>query len=86
MHERDVAFIGQDHINDVTPTCFSQNVALPIHRLTLVAMGAAIFDNLDLERVAETAKRLNRYEFLFMTAPLRIDKGMGSPVNPIAMF
>jgi len=86
MHERDVAFIANDHINDVTPTCFSQTVALPIHRLTLVAMGASIFDNLDLERVTETAKRLNRYEFLFMTAPLRIDKGMGSPVNPIAVF
>ena len=32
------------------------------------------------------ARRLNRYEFLFMAAPLRIEKGMGSPLNPLAVF
>jgi hypothetical protein len=29
---------------------------------------------------------LNRYEFMFSAAPLRIDKGMGSPLNPLAIF
>jgi len=51
-----------------------------------VAMGVSIFDNLDFERVAEEAKRLNRYEFLFVASPLRIEKGMGSPLNPLAIF
>jgi kynurenine formamidase len=46
----------------------------------------SIFDNLDLERAIEQAKRLNRYEFLFMAAPLRIEKGTGSPLNPLAIF
>ena len=49
-------------------------------------MGVSIFDNLDLERAAVEAKRLRRYEFLFMSAPLRIDKGTGSPLNPLAVF
>jgi len=49
-------------------------------------MGISIFDNLDFERVVEEARRLNRYEFLFMAAPLRIEKGMGSPLNPLAVF
>src|SRR4051812_25767508 len=35
---------------------------------------------------AQTARRLNRWEFLFTAAPLRIDQGMGSPLNPIATF
>ena len=35
---------------------------------------------------AELARRLGRYEFLFTAAPLRIEQGMGSPMNPIATF
>ena len=53
---------------------------------TLVAMGVSIFDNLDFERAVEEARRLNRYEFLFMAAPLRVEKGTGSPLNPLAIF
>jgi len=49
-------------------------------------MGVDIFDNLDFERAVEHARLLNRYEFLFMAAPLRIDKGTGSPLNPLAIF
>ena len=59
---------------------------LPLHRLALVSLGVWIFDNLDLGEVAGVAKELNRYEFLFTAAPLRIEKGMGSPLNPIATF
>jgi hypothetical protein len=57
-----------------------------LHQLALVALGVSIFDNLDLERAAEEARRLNRYEFLFMAAPLRVEKGTGSPLNPLAVF
>ena len=52
----------------------------------LVAMGVSIFDNLDFERAAEEARRLNRYEFLFVASPLRVEKGTGSPLNPLAIF
>lgn len=86
MKERGVSFIGHDSWNDVSPTGLPAAIGLPLHRLALVALGVSIFDNLDLERAAETAKRVNRYEFLFTAAPLRIEKGMGSPVNPIATF
>ena len=34
----------------------------------------------------EGYKAIGRYEFLFVAAPLRIEKGMGSPLNPIATF
>ena len=44
------------------------------------------FDNLDLEAAAETAARLNRWEFMLVVAPLRVPGGTGSPVNPIAIF
>jgi kynurenine formamidase len=84
LKERGVSFIGSDGPNDVSPSGLPQGVGL--HQLALVAMGVSIFDNLDFERAAEEARRLNRYEFLFMAAPLRIEKGMGSPLNPLAVF
>ena len=86
LKERSVAFIGHDRINDVGPTGFPQSIGNPLHKLALASLGVAIFDNLDLERAVETARRLKRWEFLFTVAPLRIEMGMGSPVNPIATF
>jgi kynurenine formamidase len=84
LKERGVSFIGADGPNDVSPSGLPQGVGL--HQLALVAMGVSIFDNLDFERAAEEARRLNRYEFLFMAAPLRVEKGTGSPLNPLAIF
>jgi len=87
LKERGVAFIGGDAINDVAPSGLPTTVpATPLHRLALAALGVSIFDNLDFEDAAEMARKLKRYEFLFVAAPLRIDKGMGSPLNPVAMF
>lgn len=86
LKERDVSFIGHDRINDVGPTGFPPVIGNPLHKLALASLGVAIFDNLDLERVTDVARRLKRWQFLFTVAPLRIEKGMGSPVNPIATF
>jgi kynurenine formamidase len=86
LKDRGVSFIGHDMWNDVFPHEFSDEQTLPLHRLALVSLGVGIFDNLDFERVAEEARRLGRYEFLFTASPLRIEGGMGSPLNPIATF
>jgi kynurenine formamidase len=86
LKERGVSFIAGDGPNDVQPSGLTPPIAIPLHRLALVALGVSIFDNLDFERAVEQARRLNRYEFLFMAAPLRIDKGTGSPLNPLAVF
>src|SRR5262245_61860407 len=55
MKERGVSFIAGDGPNDVVPTGLPQTIGTPLHRLALVAMGVAIFDNLDFERAAEQA-------------------------------
>ena len=49
-------------------------------------MGVDLFDNQDLEAVAETAARLNRWEFMVVAAPLAVEGGTGSPVNVLAIF
>jgi kynurenine formamidase len=86
LKERGVSFIGCDGPNDVMPSGFPASVGIPLHQLALVAMGVDIFDNLDFERAVEHARQLNRYEFLFSAAPLRVALGTGSPLNPLAIF
>jgi hypothetical protein len=49
-------------------------------------LGVSIIENLDLERAVETARRLKRYEFMISFAPLPVEGGTGSPINPLAMF
>lgn len=83
--DKNISLIGSDVALDVFPSRV-EGYTHPVHLMFLVAMGTPIFDNLDLEAVASEAKRQNRWEFLFTTAPLKIEGGTGSPLNPIATF
>jgi kynurenine formamidase len=85
LKARDVSFLGSDGVSDLLPSQI-EGVRLPVHQLTIVAMGVDLFDNQDLEALAETAARLNRWEFMLIAAPLAVDGGTGSPVNVLAIF
>ncbi len=85
LKARDVAVLGGDGASDVLPSQV-EGVSQPVHFLMLIALGSPLFDNCDLEAVAETAARLNRYEFMFSAAPLAVPGGTGSPINPLAIF
>ena len=85
LHDRGVAAIGCDTAQDAVPSGYSQ-IALPIHMVGIVAMGLWLLDACDFEELAATCARLRRHEFCFTVAPLRIEGGTGSPVNPIASF
>lgn len=85
LRDRDVAMIGSDGASDVLPSGV-EGVTHPVHVLTLHAMGVHIFDNCDLEAVSEVAKRLKRWDFALTAAPLAVEGGTGSPLNPIASF
>jgi kynurenine formamidase len=82
---RNVAAVGTDAAADVLPA-YIDGHPFPLHELLLVAMGTPIFDNLDLESLANAAARQDRWEFLFTVAPMRIPGGFGAPVNPLAVF
>ena len=85
LKERDVALIGCDGVSDVMPSGV-EGLANPLHELVLVGLGMRILDNLNLDDVAQAAKTRNRWEFLFVGAPLRVVGGTGSPLNPLAVF
>jgi len=85
LRSRGVAILGGDYANEVSPSLVEGNL-LPVHELTIVALGMRLFDNLDLEALAEEAARQNRWEFLLTASPIPVDGGAGSPMNPIATF
>lgn len=85
LKARDVAVIGCDGVSDVMPSNV-EGLANPLHALVLVGLGMPVLDNLDLDALAAEARRRNRWEFLFVAAPLRVPGGTGSPLNPLALF
>jgi hypothetical protein len=81
--------IGADVINDAIPTGYdvadSDGITiLPVHAVALVAMGVRLIDNAHLERLSQVCAAKNRWEFCLTMAPLRLERGTGSPVNPLA--
>ena len=82
LKQRDIALLGSDHPTYVSPS------ELPgaVHDFALMYLGVHMFDNCNLEALAEAAAERNRWEFLLMAAPLPIRGGTGSPLNPIAVF
>ena len=84
LKRRDVALLGSDHPQGVNPSATEMPNA--IHDVALVTMGMPLFDNCDLEALAEAAAARNRWEFMLTAAPLPVRGGTGSPVNPIATF
>ena len=83
IRERGVALLGSDVVNDMSDRPYPKT-RLPVHEIALVAMGLRLIDNAHLERLAEACAERSRWEFCFTLNPLRLERGTGSPVNPIA--
>jgi kynurenine formamidase len=84
MHRREVAVYGGDCIEKLPYP--SERFTSAIHMIVLVAMGLPILDWPALTTLAETCARLDRYNFLLTTAPIRLPGGTSAPVNPLCIF
>ena len=82
LKKRDIALLGADHPQYVSPS----DLTGAVHDFSLVILGVHLFDNCDLEALGEAAATRKRWEFLLTAAPLPIRGGTGSPLNPIATF
>ncbi len=85
IRDRGVSFVGSDAATDVMPSLV-EGITQPVHTMLIAGFGTNIFDNMDLETLAETAARENRWEFMLTAAPIPVNGGTGSPLNPIAVF
>jgi kynurenine formamidase len=82
--ERKVAVLGSDSNNDTSPSV-AEGVEFPVHVLAINAMGLHLLDYLELDDLVPLCEAAGRWSFLCVIAPLRLHRGTGSPVNPIAI-
>jgi kynurenine formamidase len=86
LHERQVAVLGSDGISDPMPFVGTPGWPFPVHQIGITAMGLHLIDNMSLARLSDRCAAAERWAFLFTMGPLRIAKGTGCPVNPIAVL
>ncbi len=82
--EREVAVLGGDSNNDTSPS-LAEGVEFPVHVLAINAMGLHLLDYLQFDDLVPLCEEAGRWSFLCVIAPLRLHRGTGSPVNPIAI-
>ena len=85
LKQRDIALLGSDVPPSLAPSDVEGTTGT-VHDFVLVYLGVHLFDNVDLEALAEAAAMRKRWEFMLTAAPLPIRGGTGSPLNPIATF
>jgi kynurenine formamidase len=85
LHERKIAAFLPDGDGEALPTAV-EGVGYPVHALQIGAMGLACADSLQLEELAKACEEEKRWEFMVVMAPLRLQRGTGSLINPIAIF
>ena len=83
--KRNISVLGSDMVADVAPSGVA-GVRMPVHLVAIYAMGVILIDNCDLGAISQYAAAHQRYDFLLTVAPLAVETGTGSPVNPIATF
>jgi kynurenine formamidase len=86
LAEREVAVLGSDGISDPMPFVGTPDWPFPVHQIGITAMGLHLIDNVALAALAGRCAAAGRWEFLFAMSPLRIVKGTGCPVNPVAVL
>ncbi|HEY0107274.1 MAG TPA: cyclase family protein [Rhizomicrobium sp.] len=87
LFDRRIAVLGSDAVHDPTPSPRPiEDFPIPVHMCALVSMGLHLLDNLRFVELEKACAAEGRWEFLFTVAPLRVERGTGSPVNPIAVL
>jgi kynurenine formamidase len=82
LRDHDVAVLVWDMLDHLP---IGYDVPWAVHA-ALFAYGVALLDNALLEPLAEACREEGRDEFLLVIAPLVVEGGTGSPVNPLAVF
>ena len=85
LHRRRIALVGSDSSNEALPSSVL-GLRNPIHLGLIVSMGVPLIDNCHLEDLLEVCREEDRWAFLTIVAPLRVNGGTGGAVNPIAIL
>jgi hypothetical protein len=84
MWDLQVAVLGSD--NPAVENGPGDRAAGSLHRRVLPALGLALMELLDLERLSRRCAETRRWEFLFVSVPLHVAGGISSPANAMAVL
>ena len=82
IRDHDVSILAWDMM-DLSPNGYG--IPWAVHAV-ISSYGVGLVDNSLLEPLADICAEEGRYEFMFLVAPLKVEGGTGSPVNPIAIL
>jgi kynurenine formamidase len=85
LAERRIAVLGSDSNSDTASSVVS-GVDFPVHVLAINALGLHLLDYLQFEELLPHCSEHGQWSFFCVIAPLRMPRGTGSPVNPIAIL
>ena len=82
IRDNDVSVLVWDMMDSMP---YGYDIPFAVHG-AIFAYGVALLDNALLQPLVEACNEERRYEFMLVIAPLKVDGGTGSPVNPIALL
>jgi kynurenine formamidase len=85
LHERDVAAVACDNwAVELYPTG-DPAARMPVHYVLIRDMGMTLGEMFDLEALALDCDSDGQYEFLLCAPVLKVARGVGTPLNPLAV-
>jgi kynurenine formamidase len=85
--ERDIPYVGADNlaVEKAVQTIDDETYVIPLHGALLRNLGVYLNEILWLEDLGEACARDGIYDFLFVGAPLNVERASGSPINPVVL-
>ncbi len=85
LHARDVAAVCSDNAAIEVCPAEDRTTMLPVHMVLIRDMGMTLGEIFDLEELAADCAADGVWEFFFCGPPLKVSRGVGSPINPLAI-
>jgi len=85
LHAKEIAAVASDTWGVEVRPNRTEEYMQPWHWIVIPIMGLTHGEMFNLDELAEDCARDGRYEFLLVAPTLPFTKGVGSPVNPLAI-
>jgi kynurenine formamidase len=85
FHETEVPLFATDTIANEQTTSETTGTRIPLHGTLLRDQGVVFNEIVFLDDLAADCATDDKYDFLYVAAPLKIVRATGSPVNPLAI-
>ncbi|BDB98388.1 cyclase family protein [Saccharolobus caldissimus] len=85
FYKMEIPVLGTDTIANERTTHPETGIVLPLHAALMRNLGVIFNEILWLEDLAEDCRKDNQWDFLYVGAPLKINKATGAPINPVVI-